>query len=164
MNKRKLGCFLTGILAMLTSSGCSKVAPGPAAVPITPGSMQRIGSVDERYQSFNIEMIEVTGGRFWKPYKDIEALLQSQAAPKADGVAPAGMDPGLYQQRGPINLANPRLRAMAKALAPAYMRVSGTWANTTYFHDSDGAAPKTPPNGFGGVLTRAQWKGVLDFS
>ncbi len=44
------------------------------------------------------------------------------------------------------------------------MRVSGTWANSTYFYDADGPAPKTPPNGFGGVLTRAEWKGVLDFA
>jgi hypothetical protein len=44
------------------------------------------------------------------------------------------------------------------------MRVSGTWANSTYFHDSDDPAPASPPPGFGGVLTRAQWRGVLQFS
>ena len=44
------------------------------------------------------------------------------------------------------------------------MRVSGTWANTAYFHDSDTPPPKTPPKGFGGVLTRQQWKGVIDFA
>src|SRR5580704_9438444 len=164
MSKRDVGFFLAVIMAMLANSGCSKVPVGPPAVSITPVSMQRIASVDERYQSFNIEMIEVTGGRFWKPYKDIEGLLKKQAAPKADGSVPAGMDPGLYQQRPPINLSNARLRALASALAPAYMRVSGTWANTTYFHDSDSVAPATPPKGFGGVLTRPQWKGVVDFS
>ena len=31
--------------------------------------MPRIGSVSDRYQSYNVEMIEVTGGRFWKPYR-----------------------------------------------------------------------------------------------
>jgi len=31
-------------------------------------NMTRVGSVDERYQSYNIEMLEVTGGMFWKPY------------------------------------------------------------------------------------------------
>ncbi len=74
------------------------------------------------------------------------------------------MDPNLHQQRPPIDLRNARLRKLAAALAPAYMRVSGTWANTTYFHDSDAAAPATPPPGFSGVLSRAQWKGVVDFS
>jgi len=43
------------------------------------------------------------------------------------------------------------------------VRVSGTWANSTYFPDSE-TAPPTPPEGFAGVLTRAQWKGVVDFS
>ena len=74
------------------------------------------------------------------------------------------MDPGLYEQRPPTDLANPRLRKLAAALAPAYMRVSGTWANTTYFHDSDAPPPSTPPKGFSGVLTRQQWKGVIDFA
>ncbi|MCU1324925.1 MAG: hypothetical protein JWN34_295 [Bryobacterales bacterium] len=164
MSKIHVGWSLTTIIAMLANSSCSKAPVGPPATMITPISMQRIASVDERYQSFNVEMIEVTGGRFWKPYKDIEALLKKQDAPKADGVVPAGMDPGLYQQRPPIDLGNARLRALAAGLAPAYMRVSGTWANTTYFHDSDSAATVTPPKGFGGVLTRAQWKGVVDFS
>ena len=49
-------------------------------------------------------------------------------------------------------------------MGPSYVRVSGTWANTTYFHDSDVPAPKAPPKGFGGVLTRQEWKGVIDFA
>ena len=44
------------------------------------------------------------------------------------------------------------------------MRVSGTWANSTYFHDADAPPPATPPEGFGGVLTRAQWRGVVEFA
>jgi hypothetical protein len=55
------------------------------------------------------------------------------------------------------------LRKLAAALAPAYLRVSGTWANTTYFADSDDA-PTAPPAGFNGVLTRRQWRGVVEFS
>jgi hypothetical protein len=56
------------------------------------------------------------------------------------------------------------LRKLAAALGPAYIRVSGTWANTVYFQDSDAPAPAAPPAGFGGVLTRAEWKGVVDFA
>ena len=29
-------------------------------------AMSRVGIVDERFQSYNIEMLEVTGGNFWK--------------------------------------------------------------------------------------------------
>ena len=38
-----------------------------------------------------------------------------------------------YAYRAPIDLTNARLRKLAAALAPAYVRVSGTWANATYF-------------------------------
>jgi hypothetical protein len=73
------------------------------------------------------------------------------------------MSADLYQYREPIDLANQRLRMLAAALGPAYMRVSGTWANTTYFADTD-KPPAAPPKGYGGVLTRQQWRGAVDFS
>ena len=73
------------------------------------------------------------------------------------------MDARLYQYRPPLDLANARLRKLAAALGPAFVRVSGTWANTTYFPETD-QAPDKPPAGFMGVLTRQQWKGVVDFS
>jgi len=34
----------------------------------------------------------------------------------------------------------------------------------TYFHEADTPAPAKPPQGFSGVLTRMEWKDVLDFS
>ena len=37
-------------------------------VSLDPAKMAAIGTVDERFQSYNIEMVEVIGGRFWKPY------------------------------------------------------------------------------------------------
>lgn len=158
------GCFASTLLVMLGTAACSRGPSAASSGSVVPETMRRIGTIDERFQSFNVEMVEVTGGRFWKPYKDIEAILKGQGSSKDGSAVPVGMDPGLYQQRAPIDLGNARLRKLAAALAPAYMRVSGTWANTTYFHDSDAAAPLKPPPGFGGVLTRAQWKGVVDFS
>jgi len=136
---------------------------------LAPANMARVGTIDDRYQSYNVEMLEVTGGKFWKPYgPELDAILrQPQSAPTQPGTqsgdTPAGMDPRLYQYRPPIDLTNARLRKLAAALGPSYVRVSGTWANTTYFPDTD-LAPATPPAGFMGVLTRQQWKGVVDFS
>jgi hypothetical protein len=101
--------------------------------------------VGPRFQSYNVEMVEVTGGRFWSPY----------------AVFANGGD--LYHQRTPIDLENPVLRRLAAALGPAYVRVSGTWANSTWFSDSD-PAPHAPPQGFGGVLSHQQWQGVIDFA
>lgn len=136
-------------------------------VQLAPMTMKRIGQVDERYQSYNVEMLEVTGGRFWKPYKEIPTAPAGAAGQSGNdaqgGSAPAGMSPDLYQYRPPIDLTNHRLRAMARALGPAYVRISGTWANTTYFADTD-TPPKDPPAGYGGVLTRQQWLGAIDFS
>jgi hypothetical protein len=60
-------------------------------------------------------------------------------------------------------LTNARLRTLAAALAPAYVRVSGTWANNTYFAETD-PPPPAPPPGFNGVLTSKQWRGVVDFA
>jgi len=110
---------------------------------IMPGTIPRIAEVDARFQSYNVEMVTVTGGRFWKPY----------------GARPHR---SLYAERPPIDLANRRLRELATALGPAYIRVSGSWANATYFADSDQSGP--PPPGYRGVLTRTQWRGVIDFA
>jgi len=133
---------------------------GGEPVLVTPGKMPRVGTVEERFQSFNIEMVEVTGGRFWAPYK------QGGSAPEvpAAKLSTPGIDPSLFRMRPPLGLTNKRLRKLAAALGPSYVRVSGTWANSTWFHDSDDAAPAAPPAGFGGILTRKQWRGVVEFS
>ena len=97
-----------------------------AAQQRNPSAMPKIATVDPRFQSYNVEMVEIIGGRFWKPYASKAAMTEPKAA------APAGLDPGLFEQRTPIDLANPRLRKLAAALGPGYIRVSGTWANTLY--------------------------------
>jgi len=144
------------------SIGLAALGPcGPAsgaAVTLAPATMARLGSVDERFQSYNIEMVEVTGGYFWRPYRD-SAMTSAPSAPQN---MPAGMDPALYAWRKPIDLSHPRLRRLAAALGPAYLRVSGSWANSTYFDGSSGRT--TPPAGFNAVLTRDQWKGVIEFA
>ena len=38
-------------------------------VDLHPSTLKRVGTVSPRFQSYNVEMIEVTGGRFWAPYK-----------------------------------------------------------------------------------------------
>jgi len=161
------GCAILLGLGMMACTGDRQQAGEQAAVSsassVSPASMPRVGTVDDRYQSYNVEMLEVTGGRFWKPYKDIPKTAGQSGSEAKSGDAPAGMSPDLYQYRPPIDLTNRRLRAMAEALGPAYVRISGTWANTTYFADTD-TAPKDPPKGYGGVLTRQQWLGAIDFS
>jgi hypothetical protein len=164
MSKMSFANYLaSGVLLVLcTATTLAGQGTAPAST-ITPANLSRIGTVDERFQSYNIEMVEVTGGRFWKPY-DSKTDESPAASKQASSNMPAGLDQSMFQYRPPIDLSNARLRKLASALGPAYMRVSGTWANSTYFHNSDDPAPATLPNGFKGVLTRKQWKGVVDFS
>jgi Glycosyl hydrolase family 79, N-terminal domain len=147
-NRLSFTAWLLVGLSILPSivANFSGALAGPIA--LDPADMPRVAVVDERFQSYNIEMVEVTGGAFWKPY-----ATPSMGPPQSS----------LYADRPPIDLKNPRLRRLAAALWPAYLRVSGTWANATYFSDSDGAPPK-PPAGFNGVLTRDQWRDVVGFS
>ncbi len=148
----------SGVLAAFGAATCFAGPKQAPSMAIKPKTMVRVGSVDERYQSYNIEMVEVTGGRFWKPYASKGETQQPGEN------QPSGMSASLFEYRKPIDLYNPRLRMLAAALGPAYVRVSGTWANTTFFFDSDALAPEDPPAGFKGVLTRPEWKGVVDFS
>jgi hypothetical protein len=125
--------------------------------------MPRVATVDQRYQSYNVEMAEVIGGSFWKPYEQGKTENTRQTgAPSSGAVLQA--NPTMLEARPPIDLTNARLRKLTAALGPAYLRVSGTWANTAYFHDSDTPAPASPPPGFQGMLTRSEWKAVIDFT
>jgi len=125
---------------VLSSGAGAKPAPAPSLLL---GKLARVATVDARYQGYNIEMVEVTGGRFWAPYN--------------------GPADERYRQRPPIDLTNPRLIALAKGLGPSLLRVSGTWANNTYL-EAPGEHLSAPPAGFVQVLTRDQWKNVVAFS
>ncbi|WP_163326240.1 hypothetical protein [Draconibacterium mangrovi] len=112
--------------------------------------LKLVGQIDEKYQSFNIEMCEVVGGDFWIPY---DLLVSSK---KGDFEA-------LKRTIPPVNLYERKLRTLTTALGPMYIRVSGTWANTTYFQDNDNPKLTSAPDGYENVLTRKEWKGVIDF-
>ncbi|QOV96075.1 hypothetical protein IM701_17220 (plasmid) [Novosphingobium sp. ES2-1] len=125
--------------AMVALTGATSV-PAPS---LQLARLAKVGTVSDRYQSYNIEMVEVTGGRFWAPY--------------------GGPADERYRQRPPIDLTDPKLVALAKALGPSLVRVSGTWANNTYL-EAEGEHLSAPPAGFVQVLTRDQWKNVVAFS
>ncbi len=119
-----------------------------------------VGRVDERFQSYNVESVEVTGGNFWAPYPEEGKKSESYDS----GPHGAGFATDAYRKREPLDLkGNQRLRMLAEALGPAYMRVSGTWANSIYFQDNDEPI-MDPPEGYQGVLTRSQWAGLVDFA
>jgi len=153
-NRSLVGIGTAIALATVLGEG----APGTEAVRLDPGTLAPAATVDARFQSYNVEMAEVIGARFWKPY----AHMSTTSPPPAE--IQVGRDPNLFEARPPADLSNRRLRALAAALGPAYVRVSGTWANSVYFQNDDAPALATPPDGYSGVLTRAEWRGVVDFA
>lgn len=154
--------LLTAIVAaglLATATVGQGAALGANARPIAVERLPAIGKIDKRYQSYNVESVEVTGGNFWAPYP------KPGEAPREGAVGPHGTNfaTGAYERREPLDLkGNRRLRMLTKALGPAWMRVSGSWANNIYFQDDD-LPERRPPEGYQGVLTRAQWAGVVDF-
>ena len=120
--------------------------------------LKKLRRIDSRLVSYNIEMTEVTGGTFWKAYtpEQVEGTEEFPVIEDWKNMA------NLQQYYEPIDLYHPRLRLLAKELGTAWVRVSGTWANKTYY-DFDGHTNGQVPEGFQNLLTETQWKGVLDF-
>jgi hypothetical protein len=133
--------FRRAIFAAVVTAGLA----GPAAAGAAPGAGVSVGHVvartSSRYVSFAVDLAQVTGGTFW-----------SQAQ-HAVGNAPV--------QR--YDFARRRLRQLAQALAPAYLRISGTAANATYY-DMSPTPLSVPPAGYKLILTKAEWDGINDFA
>lgn len=132
-------------LVLATSAGaCAREAISPVSGgPIAVSDLLQVAEVDARFLSYNIEMVQVTGGRFWAPY--------------------GGPSGERYRYRPPMDFSDRRLLGLAAHLSPSYIRVSGTWANSTYVA-LEGEHPSEPPPGFGQVLTQAQWTGLVGFA
>ena len=121
--------------------------------------LNELRQVDPRLVSYNVEMTEVTGGTFWKAYTEAQ-VDGTEEFPVIQDWSNMG---NLQQWYDPIDTTNPRLIKLAKELGTAWVRVSGTWANKTYY-DFDGKyADGTVPEGYQNVLTKEQWTNLLDF-
>jgi len=129
-----------------------------ARVTLKTENLQVLRTVDPRLVSYNVEMTEVTGGTFWKAYTEAQ-VDGTEEFPVIKDWSNMG---NLQQWYDPIDTKNPRLIKLAKDLGPAWVRVSGTWANKTYY-DFDGHCNGKVPEGFQNLLTKDQWLSLLDF-
>ena len=127
-------------------------------VKLNPNGLETLRNVDPMLVSYNIEMTEVTGGTFWKAYTEAQ-VDGTEEFPVIKDWQNMG---NLQQWYDPIDTKNPRLLKLAKDLGAAWVRVSGTWANKTYY-DFDGTTGGKAPEGFQSVLTKEQWLKLLDF-
>ena len=127
-------------------------------IRLDPAKLSPLRQIDERLVSYNVEMTEVTGGTFWKAYTEAQ-VDGTEEFPLISNWQDMG---NLQQWYDPIDTKNPRLIKLAKDLGPAWVRVSGTWANKTYY-DFDGHCNGVVPEGFQNLLTKDQWLNLLDF-
>ncbi len=70
MGNRALRCACgVAIVGIMSGAvGAQSAAATRTTTVVHPAKMPKLGTVDPRFISYNVEMVEVTGGRFWKPY------------------------------------------------------------------------------------------------
>lgn len=131
-------------------------------ITLEPRKLTKIREIDPRVQSYNVEMTELTGGTFWKPYTP-EQVAGTEEFPVADNMQEMMKIMQSMQEKLPeINLYDEKIRTLAKAFGPVIIRISGSWATRTYY-DLDNHTNGVVPEGFEFVLTKEQWQGALDF-
>ena len=138
-------------LALVPAAGLHAQSSTETAI-IRAGSLPYVRTVDQRFQSYQIGFSHLTGGDTWKAMETIET---KPGQPRDFS--------SVREARAPTDLTNRRLRNLTAALAPFYLRYSGTTANNVWFQDDDKPAAAPPP-GFKVVLTRQRWREALDFA
>ena len=93
--KRKIVILGAALFALL--SGNHLVAASQPSASFSPATMPAIATIDDRFESYNVEMAEVIGGKFWKPYDTATlASLKTTAAAAQTGSSASlviGQDP-----------------------------------------------------------------------
>lgn len=120
-------------------AGVAGAAP-PLAARVELKRAPLAADVGERLVSFAVDVDQVVGGTFWDP------------AGGPDQV-----------ELPPYDFGRPRLRALARALAPAYLRLGGSASDQTWYDLGASPAGAAPPP-YEEVLTRAQWDGAMAFA
>src|ERR1700692_958396 len=63
-------CICMAVFLCITSVVVLAMQLIAQVVSLDPAKMPATGTVDERFHSYNIEMVEVIGGGFWETYGD----------------------------------------------------------------------------------------------
>lgn len=114
----RVAIWLTGFAAIALASERSLLHEAPPARTVTELSVSvvtdaAIAVVDEKYLSVAIDMANVVGGAFWDPSTNTGPMGTARVQP--------------------YDFSRPRLRKLAAALAPAFLRVGGTDADRTSY-------------------------------
>lgn len=135
-----LGAVVAAVVALTPASP----APAAEAVSVEAQAQRPAATVGPRYMSIAVDIDQVVGGEFWNP----------DGGPPAEIALP------------PYDFDRPELMRLTRAMLrgrPAYLRLSGTGANKTYY-DLSASPVAEPPPGYERVLTKAQWDGAMRFA
>ncbi len=131
-----------GVVASCRSGPSAASYPVRSVTP-TVSMEASVATIDDRYLTVAVDAAQVVGAPFWVP---LDAGVETYQAPGP-----------------PYDFTRPKLRALATALSPAYLRIGGTTADDVYYDMSDSPAA-TPPAPYQYVMTRAQWDAVNSFA
>jgi len=148
---RALVLLSIACIAGLAASASCHAAPASGGAPSYPtrpatpvvATSSPVTTIDDRFLSVAVDAAQVVGAPFWAPL---------------DAGAPGNQRPG-----PPYDFSRPVLRALAKALSPAYLRIGGTTADDVYYDLGD-TPVATPPAPYQYVMTRVQWDAVNAFA
>ncbi len=134
-------------------------------IRLDPQKLSFLRERDPRLLSYDIEMTELTGGTFWKPYTkaQVEGTEKFPILLSKEGLDTSKSFMALMTEQEPSDLNEPRIRTCGKALGPAIIRYSGSWATRVYY-DFDGHTNGIVPEGFESILTKKQWLMALDYA
>lgn len=132
-----------GVLLVCGESAPRAFPGGGQGVRVSIDRARPAAETDARFLSFAIDTAQVVGGEFWAPPGQGRGLLKTHAV-------------------GRYDFERPRLRRLAAALAPAYLRIGGTDADRTVYQLDDRPVPAAA--GARWVLTRERWDQVNQFA
>lgn len=100
--------------------------------------------VSEPLLGFAIDTSQVVGGRWWSPEANVEVGRGAHTTE-------------------PFDFREPKLRRLARALAPARVRIGGTEADHVVYSEGSLAAGELPA-GYEYAFTRAHWDALAQFT
>lgn len=125
-----------------TDAAADSALPNRSATLTVDGSAP-LAEVDPEFVSMAVDTAQVVGGTFWDPEAEMRGLVGGAQVP-------------------PYDFSRERIRNLARALAPAYLRIGGSDADLAYFDLSDTPVDEAP-EGYEWVFTREQWDGLHAF-